>query len=157
MKFSMVLAGILILAVADLSLGQAERMKPGDVKAVPQAEKIPATQAMMKFRPDLKVVTLNDGLQCLLSKADQLNAAYAEAAASGCKKVSTTQGTVYNCGFQPSTYLPKCQAAAQKVKSILDGCGLKAPEHISDPTSDPVNPVTPGCNSLGISCVISAS
>jgi len=161
MRFSMLLTGILILAVAGLCFGQVERGKPADVKVqqtpppqAQQAQTPQATHTMVKFRPDMKVITLNDGLQCLIAKADQIKAAYAEAGQSGCKKISIKQGTVYDCGYHPSAYYSKCVAAANKLKAILDGCGLQPPVHNPAPEGGwDMNPVTPGCNSLGITCI----
>jgi len=159
----LLLVGIMLVVAAALSFGQTANQPqrvPTTVKPqtpppppapAPQAAQ-PGTTAKARFRSDLKLTIQADGLQCLLNHVSSLKAAYAEAAQSGCKKVATEQGTLYNCGFHPSPYYDNCLAAAQKVNDIIKNCGLKPPVHQEGPPGG-ISIDTPGCNSLGISCL----
>jgi hypothetical protein len=156
MKLSTLLTVILILVVAGLCFGQAtERVKATNVKVKAQVDKPLVSADAIKFKAGLKPIFLDDGLQCLVSNAEQIKAAYAEAAASGCKKVTISQGTGYNCGFHMASNpaLDKCLAAAKKVADIIKNCKLKPPVHNPPVDGWDMNPVTPGCNSLGIFCI----
>ena len=155
---------ILVVIGTSLCFGQAAatRTKPQDrVKPTAEPTAVPATPApapaaadVVKFKPGLKYFMKNDGLQCLLDNAGALGAAYAEAAQSGCKKVAVGQATVYNCGYHPSAYYQKCLDAKAKIDAIFSKCGIKPPVHNPAPDGGwDMDPVTPGCNSLGITCI----
>lgn len=161
----MLLTLLVVMIGASLCFGQVaprpkkERTPPPADTAPPPAPQpqvaAPAAADTMKFKPGLQFYTKKDGLQCILDHASQLGAAYAEAEGSGCKKVMVGQATVYNCGYSPGyPGYPKCQAAKEKIENILKNCGLTPPVHNPATGGWDMNPVTPGCNSLGINCMV---
>ena len=146
MKLSTLLTVFLILAVAGFCFSQ-ERQAP---KPKPMVKATAHANLTIAKFPNLKPVPVEfkDGLQCLLGKASEINAAYTEAAASGCKKMSTGQGTAYNC--ETNAAYTACSAASEKLQTIFKNCGLKEPgtaEFFGGAIA------TPGCNSLGIGCL----
>lgn len=153
---------LVVVVGAGLCFGQInprtkQEKTPPPVAPAPTAAAAPAAQDTMaigavKFDPGLVPVVKNDGLQCLLDNASGLNAAYAEAAQSGCKKVKVGQATLYNCGFHPSPYYSKCQAAKAKIDAIFQKCGITPPVNQGG-----MEGMTAGCNSLGINCMESPS
>jgi hypothetical protein len=149
MKSSILLTGILILAVAGLCFGQADRqaMPPNTrtkVKSTAQ-QKIDASKAA----PYL----IEDSMQCIMKHDAELTAAYTAVANSGCKKVKSGQSSQYWCGVcgQDPGY-SACEDSLKKIRGILDGCRLKPPQHTPPEGPDGIAVDTPGCNSLGISC-----
>jgi len=159
MKIPMVLAGILILAMAGFCLAQtAAPVPPTSVKVKADAQKAPmAAQVMKGNYAKYLLVKLDDGLQCLLKHKSEMAAAYTEAANAGCTKKKVGQGTLYDCGYYNSAEAAKCNAAAAKIQAIIKNCGLKPPVfHDPDPNDpeDIFGDETPGCNSLGIACMV---
>jgi hypothetical protein len=166
MKLSMILAGILILVMAGLVLGQTSAKMPQGTKVQVQTQQTTKVNQSLKDKiAKMPLVKFDDGLQCLLKHKGELTAAYAEAANSGCTKKKTGQATLYDCGIYNSVEGAKCNAAKAKVDAIIKGCGLKDPvfkDHAAEPASGPddidwdawTEEVSPGCNSLGINCVV---
>ena len=150
MKLSMTFTGFLILAAAGLCLGQTAQQPsfPGQ-----KAEKQKTTAGKVKMDPKMMIVRMEDSMQCIMRKSDELSAAYTEAQNSGCKKVKAGQWSEYYCGMYDSAECAKCKAASQKIKAILDGCRIKPPQHTPPPPDGLGIPNdVPGCNSLGIDC-----
>ncbi len=151
----------LVMVATSLCFAQTTRPKPQErpkapapdapapVPLDPVAKPLAVDPAIAKYPNLQKVPNLfQDGLQCLLGKASEINAAYAAAAASGCEKYSAKEGTLYGC--HNKVEYQACQAAADKLQTIFKNCKLTEPG-----TADFFGGTiaTPGCNSLGIACV----
>lgn len=156
---------LVVVVGAGLCFGQINpRTKtekaPAPVVTAPAPAPSAAMSDAVKFKPGLQFYVKKDGLQCILDHSGELGAAYSEADASGCKKVYVGQATNYNCGYHTASNpaYAKCLAAKAKIETILKNCGLTPPVHNPAPEGGwDMNPVTPGCNSLGISCMESPS
>lgn len=139
---------LVVVIGAGLCFGQVTRKPQANPK--PVIAQPAATDSVLAKYPNLQKVpfSFKDGLQCLLGQASAIDAAYAAAAASGCTKMSTGQGTAYAC--DSNTAWTACYAAEQKLQTIFKNCGLKEPgtaEFFGGAIA------TPGCNSLGIGCI----
>lgn len=147
MRSSQTTTLLLILALAGLGFGQADRPMPQGGKADAKVRtKAPA--GMIKPVP----FAIEDSMQCLMGKFNALTAAYTEAAASGCKKVKAGQWSEYLC--DDNSQCGACMTAQQKIQTILNNCRLKPPQHTPAPPDGLGIPNdVPGCNSLGIQCV----
>ena len=160
MKLSMVFAGILILVMAGLVFGQASTKMPQGTKVQLQTQQnTKVNQALKDKIGKMAPVLIADGLQCLLQHKSEVTAAYTEAANSGCTKKKASQATLYDCGYYNSAEASRCNAAKAKIDAIIKNCRLKPPV-FEDPPADLgpdgiwLEDNTPGCNSLGITCMV---